>query len=281
MEKIDPQESLKIDVLNFLDKFNNASSLKLSEDFKLDHQVIVGVLKSLDTLEKVVLSQKESKCLNLTKDGQDVLKNGSLENILMKYLITNNLDNFHQSELSGKLNKEVETRGFSTAMKLKLISIDKEKKISVLKKDFNYSEDKIQKQLADITANPNNLELFDQDTLNNLIKKEKLVKIDSIKYYEVAKGPNFSLSIEKLETEITTDLLKDDKWKTKQFKKYNYNTLGAEIKNSALHPLLRVRTQFREIMLELGFEEMPTNNFVENSFWNFDTLFQPQVFYLI
>ena len=23
-------------------------------------------------------------------------------------------------------------------------------------------------------------------------------------------------------------------------------------------------------------EEMPTNNFVESSFWNFDTLFQPQ-----
>ena len=24
------------------------------------------------------------------------------------------------------------------------------------------------------------------------------------------------------------------------------------------------------------FEEMPTNNFVESSFWNFDALFQPQ-----
>jgi phenylalanyl-tRNA synthetase alpha subunit len=26
----------------------------------------------------------------------------------------------------------------------------------------------------------------------------------------------------------------------------------------------------------MGFEEMPTNNYVENSFWNFDALFQPQ-----
>jgi phenylalanyl-tRNA synthetase alpha subunit len=25
-----------------------------------------------------------------------------------------------------------------------------------------------------------------------------------------------------------------------------------------------------------SFEEMPTNNFVESSFWNFDALFQPQ-----
>jgi len=33
---------------------------------------------------------------------------------------------------------------------------------------------------------------------------------------------------------------------------------------------------FREIFLELGYEEMPTSNFVESSFWNFDALFQPQ-----
>jgi len=43
-----------------------------------------------------------------------------------------------------------------------------------------------------------------------------------------------------------------------------------------LHRLLCVRSQIREIFLEQGFEEMSTNNFVESSFWNFDTLFQPQ-----
>lgn len=26
----------------------------------------------------------------------------------------------------------------------------------------------------------------------------------------------------------------------------------------------------------MGFSEMPTNNYIENSFWNFDALFQPQ-----
>ncbi len=28
--------------------------------------------------------------------------------------------------------------------------------------------------------------------------------------------------------------------------------------------------------MEMGFEEMPTNRWVESSFWNFDSLFQPQ-----
>jgi phenylalanyl-tRNA synthetase alpha chain len=28
--------------------------------------------------------------------------------------------------------------------------------------------------------------------------------------------------------------------------------------------------------MEMGFDEMPTNKWVESSFWNFDSLFQPQ-----
>jgi phenylalanyl-tRNA synthetase alpha chain len=39
---------------------------------------------------------------------------------------------------------------------------------------------------------------------------------------------------------------------------------------------LKVRAQYREKFLEMGFTEMPTNQFVESSFWNFDALFQPQ-----
>lgn len=38
----------------------------------------------------------------------------------------------------------------------------------------------------------------------------------------------------------------------------------------------QVRTQFRKIFTQMGFEEMPTSNYVESSFWNFDALFQPQ-----
>ncbi|MFN9899641.1 MAG: hypothetical protein ACK55Z_12810 [bacterium] len=30
------------------------------------------------------------------------------------------------------------------------------------------------------------------------------------------------------------------------------------------------------MFLEMGFTEMPTNRYVESSFWNFDSLFQPQ-----
>ncbi|XP_035294278.1 phenylalanine--tRNA ligase alpha subunit-like [Cricetulus griseus] len=46
-------------------------------------------------------------------------------------------------------------------------------------------------------------------------------------------------------------------------------------RDTYLHPLLKVRSQFRQIFLEMGFTEMPMDNFIENS-WNVDGLFQPQ-----
>jgi phenylalanyl-tRNA synthetase alpha chain len=52
--------------------------------------------------------------------------------------------------------------------------------------------------------------------------------------------------------------------------------LGLPLPCGHLHPLLKVRTQFRKIFTQMGFSEMPTSNYVESSFWNFDALFQPQ-----
>jgi len=36
------------------------------------------------------------------------------------------------------------------------------------------------------------------------------------------------------------------------FKKYNFQTLGTPLKGGHLHPLLKVREEFRHIFLEMG-----------------------------
>jgi phenylalanyl-tRNA synthetase alpha chain len=68
-------------------------------------------------------------------------------------------------------------------------------------------------------------------------------------------------------------MLRTGSWKDVQFKKYNFNAVGQPGSGGHLHPLLKVRELFKGILLEMGFNEMPTNRFVESSFWNFDTLF--------
>jgi phenylalanyl-tRNA synthetase alpha chain len=70
-------------------------------------------------------------------------------------------------------------------------------------------------------------------------------------------------------------MIRSGDWETKDWKKLNTKAFGAVPEGGHLQPHLKVRTLFKEILIELGFEEMPTNRFVENSFWNFDALFQP------
>ncbi|KAL9650900.1 hypothetical protein ABK040_016837 [Willaertia magna] len=108
------------------------------------------------------------------------------------------------------------------------------------------------------------------------LKSRKLVDIPLIKYFTITKGTAFSVERKKQETDLTFDLISSGAWKDLTFKEYNFKAEGKRQTNGYLHTLLKVRTEFRKIFLEMGFEEMATNNFVENSFWNFDALFQPQ-----
>lgn len=76
--------------------------------------------------------------------------------------------------------------------------------------------------------------------------------------------------------DLTPEMLQQGTWKEFTFKAVNLDAMGRDPAEGHLHPLMKVRTQFRQIFLEMGFAEMCTNRYVESSFWNFDALFQPQ-----
>jgi phenylalanyl-tRNA synthetase alpha chain len=108
------------------------------------------------------------------------------------------------------------------------------------------------------------------------LRKRKLAVQKRGQWFTVHKGPNFSTSIAKPETDLTVDMLTSGAWKSAQFKKYNFEAEGIYPNGGALHPLLKVREEMRNIFLEMGFAEMPTSSFVESGFWCFDALFVPQ-----
>lgn len=132
--------------------------------------------------------------------------------------------------------------------------------------------DKVQEDLIAFAKGISDL----PDPIRNDYKKRKLIHEVVTKSFVISKGPEFSTDLTKLETDLTDDMLVNNQWQTLKFKAYNFDSLGVSPNPGHLHPLLKVRTEFRQIFLEMGFSEMPTNNYVESSFWNFDALFQPQ-----
>ncbi|KAF7547770.1 hypothetical protein G7Z17_g7512 [Cylindrodendrum hubeiense] len=108
------------------------------------------------------------------------------------------------------------------------------------------------------------------------LKKRKLLTVRKAISFKISKGPKFALEMVKEETDLTADMLTSGSWKTATFKPYNFKALGADQHAGALHPLNKMRHEFRQIFFETGFTEMPTNQYIESGFWNFDALFVPQ-----
>jgi len=153
------------------------------------------------------------------------------------------------------------------------ILIDKSGGKPIVKRKVSEIEDMTQRNLKAISENKmQNI----TDQLKAEYKKRKLIEEVTMKSFDLSKGPEFALTLFKMETDLTTEMLQTGSWRTLKFKDYNLDALGAPLDAGYLHPLLKVRAEFRQIFLEMGFCEMPTNNYVESSFWNFDALFQPQ-----
>ena len=75
----------------------------------------------------------------------------------------------------------------------------------------------------------------------------------TVKSYKIRPGPSFTTSVKKQDTELTPEMIHSGSWKDKTFKPYDLEALGAHIVRGHLHPLLKVRSQIRQIYLEMGY----------------------------
>ena len=136
-------------------------------------------------------------------------------------------------------------------------------------------KDEVRAMLEQAKAEGGRADLFDKKAWDGL-KRRKMVAPVKENTYKLAKGPKFALERKKMAADLTKDMLDSDSWSTTDFKPVNFKSLGKPTGGGRLHPLLKVRAEFRKVLMQMGFEEMPTARFVESSFWNFDVLFQPQ-----
>ncbi len=123
---------------------------------------------------------------------------------------------------------------------------------------------------------------LDQETLQSnpivqKLKKRKLCDIKTLTYYIVQKGEQYQNTFLELKADLTYEDVRNNLHKDLSlFKEMNLQSKGKPILSGGLHPLMKMRTEFRNILLEMGFEEMDTKQYVETSLFNFDALFQPQ-----
>ncbi|KAL5106970.1 Phenylalanine--tRNA ligase alpha subunit A [Taenia crassiceps] len=224
-----------------LDRLANESpinSIKLAHSLNLDHQVVVGGIKSLQQIDGLVKVEQivETK-FALTDEGEYVLKHGSHEFVVYSAIPDEGIP---MSEL---MNKPVVDEVQACLEKLQDCSINERNDLKKRKLIVESFYSGMWSEFHNAT-------------------RERGNRLDLRNGFDVGCLVNLGLS--------------RGSWQNLNFKKYNFRALGVPPEGGHLHPLLRVRAEFRRILMDMGFSEMPTNKYVESSFWNFDSLFQPQ-----
>lgn len=260
-------------LLTAVDQHSKVNSLELAATLQVDHQSLVGAMMSVDAYGNVIkCTARKDKRWELTKEGKWISSNGSQEYQLYRKIPT---DGAPQKSLQSLVaDASVAKIGLSKAMEQGWLKIDKSGDQVMVKR----SKDDVQDVVGDLLSRMQLIDFehdVDEQQKKNL-KKRKLIEEVVVKSFDIEKGSNFTLKLQKQETDLNAEMILKGTWKEKQFKEYNFDAMGVEPTRGHLHPLLKVREQYRQIFLEMGFEEMPTNQYVESSFWNFDALFQPQ-----
>jgi phenylalanyl-tRNA synthetase alpha chain len=232
----------------------------------LSFVTIKSAVDRLRSREFITAEQLDRIEVLLTKDGQDIAENGSFG--ARVFQLVSQLGGLKIKDLPAKAGSPAVAKfGQADCFKNKWIKKDGDS-LTPLTTSI---DDKVQKQLQEVRKT----KTLDAVTLKEFRKRE-YVTDRKVLDFRIAKGKNFSTEFVKEETDLTAEMLASGAWKTVKLKPYNFKAKGAPTPSGALHPLNKVRSEFRDIFFEMGFEEMPTNRFVETGFWNFDALFVPQ-----
>lgn len=241
-----------------------------SEETKLDHTAVVGTVKSLLVEAYIAAEEVITTFYTLTKDAEDVIANGSQEMRVFQAILRSDAGGMTMPDLQTAVGKNVCKVGMGNCMKNKWVKKDGAKLVPL--KAEGEVKDEVQVSLSAMTKSPADV---DEQTIK-LLKKRKFINQVNRKSYKITRGPSYAPKRIRKAADLTKEMLDNGSWATTPFKPYNFVTLGEKVGGGNLHPLLKVRAEFRIILMQMGFDEMPTNKWVESSFWNFDALFQPQ-----
>lgn len=252
-----------------LSALSTADGPILSQDAFPSHpaETVKATLDRLGSREMVEYEKLDTEEVHLTPEGEGIAENGSHEARVFE-AVKSATEGLKLKDLPAVVGPEAAKNGQGAAFKLKWIEKDKD----VLKPTRDSIEDTVREQLRAIGSTKS----YPDPKVVAELRKRKLVTMHKIFTYRISKGPKYSNEFVKEETDLTADMLASGAWKTVKLKPYNFKAKGAPTPSGALHPLNKVRHEFRQIFFEMGFEEMPTNRYVETGFWNFDALFVPQ-----
>ena len=212
--------------------------------------------KGLVSLERIV-----DKSFVYSDEGKEYLKCGLPETQLLKFC--------RNDTPLAELQKHASFRiGFGQLRKKGLISVNN----GVVSKTDGASTIDDETALKDPQAGG--------QRTKDLIKRGILQETESVRNIVSIKPEGLAIAKQGLDMReeagtLTRDQILSGAWKSLNLRRYDVAKLPKKAYPGKIHPYQRIIAEMREILLEMGFEEL-YGGIVQQSFWNFDALFQPQ-----
>lgn len=247
-------------------------TVPFAETNGFEHTNLIGVCKSLASNDFIACANLSKNVVRLSGEGRTVASGGSPEAEV--FALVPATGSIPQDKLAAAAGPAAKV-GLAKAVQNKWLEVAKEDGAKVVKRAVASIVDAVQQQLQAVEAAGDQEAAIPADALA-MLKKRNLIAAVTVKSLKVSPGPMFESWGVKAVADLTHEMLVKGTWRDQAFKPLNLEAAGKPPAGGSLHPLMKVRAMFRDIFLEMGFEEMATQQYVESSFWNFDALFQPQ-----
>nr|WP_321349848.1 phenylalanine--tRNA ligase subunit alpha [uncultured Methanoregula sp.] len=212
--------------------------------------------KGLATVERIVVKE-----FVFTDEGNVYAKNGLPETQLLRFILPG-------TTLADLQKHEAFKIGFGQLRKKGLVKVEG----TAVSKTPGASTEADEAALR-------NPDAADPKT-KDLLKRGILQECETVRYSLAITPEGLATAKKGLDLRSETGTLSRDQiisgeWKNLNLRKYDVSKLPKKAYPGKIHPYQRIIAEMREILLEMGFEEL-YGGIVQQSFWNFDALFQPQ-----
>ncbi len=256
--------SLEDKIIEFAKQQQKVSLSELEVALSANRDALLKAIAYLEKKRVLNISSSQQTVFEQTPQAKEFLENGFPEETIF--------EKASKEPVSiNELTQLEKSFGISWAKKKGLIKIENGKIFALDKKITNEDLRNFLKSLDNKKAS--------KQTINEAIKRN-LVKAKSKKHIFITFNKqgveNYKSNKSNQQiSQLTKELLLTGEWKNKEFMPYDINLNPKQISSAKFHGLTDIANYIKQIFLSMGFEEM-TGSVVEQAFWNFDALFQPQ-----
>lgn len=209
----------------------------------------------------VDLEKKVTENAKLTEEGKSYAADGLPE----RQLLASIKGSIPMKELTGNPLSKI---AIGWLRKKNWITIDKG--IVIVNDNIEIGED--EKALQNpVPGTPGFNELLKRGLVNLIEKTEWNIKITN----DGKELADLGLDLREELGTLTRDQIISGSWKNQPLRRYDVSKLPKKIYGGRIHPNQQILDEIRNLLFEMGFTEF-YGSIVQNSFWNFDALYQPQ-----